>query len=154
MVKIFYMSIVFILFSCSKEKKEKIENVIIITENKYLSIYEGFEINNREDFIRGKNNYELVYIKDTIKFEITEEEKNIINKSFIQNKIEYISKNNMNIGEKVEYIIMPKKINIKTNRRNIDIEYNYFLDEVKIDKIKTMEINNFLRTIDSILHYK
>lgn len=148
------MSIVFILFSCSKEKKEKIENVIIITENKYLSIYEGFEINNREDFIRGKNNYELVYIKDTIKFEITEEEKNIINKSFIQNKIEYISKNNMNIGEKVEYIIMPKKINIKTNRRNIDIEYNYFLDEVKIDKIKTMEINNFLRTIDSILHYK
>ena len=83
-------------------------------------------------------------------------EKELINKSFIKEKIYNFIDKEQSIGEIDNMIRMPKTIEIRTNKRNILVKYRYFFNDQKsiIDKDKTKRFNKFMRAIDSIIYYK
>ena len=140
------------LISC---QIEQVENIEIKSINEYLSIKEGIKIYYGENLLEDKSNktYKIVNISDTIKFSLSEEEKGLINKSFIKEKIYNFIDKEQSIGEIDNMIRMPKTIEIRTNKRNILVKYRYFFNDQKsiIDKDKTKRFNKFMRTIDSII---
>ena len=140
------------LISC---QIEQVENIEIKSIDEYLSIKEGIKIYYRENLLEDKSNktYKIVNISDTIKFSLSEEEKELINKSFIKEKIYNFIDKEQSIGEIDNMIRMPKTIEIRTNKRNILVKYRYFFNDKKsiIDKDKTKRFNKFMRTIDSII---
>ena len=143
------------LISC---QIEQVENIEIKSIDEYLSIKEGIKIYYGENLLEDKSNktYKIVNISDTIKFSLSEEEKELINKSFIKEKIYNFIDKEQSIGEIDNMIRMPKTIEIRTNKRNILVKYRYFFNDQKsiIDKDKTKRFNKFMRAIDSIIYYK
>lgn len=114
------------LISC---QIEQVENIEIKSIDEYLSIKEGIKIYYGENLLEDKSNktYKIVNISDTIKFSLSEEEKELINKSFIKEKIYNFIDKEQSIGEIDNMIRMPKTIEIRTNKRNILVKYRYFL---------------------------
>jgi|GEM_PF-2093886 hypothetical protein len=146
--------IIFLFVSC----QEKVEDVIVKSENKYISISKGLQVYKLKNIveIKDSNSFKVIDSLDILNFKLSEEEKQLINKSFNKEKIYTFEDSEKEIGEIENTIKLPKMIEIKTNRRNILVEYNYFFYDQKyiINKDKTKRFNNFMRTIDSIIYYK
>jgi hypothetical protein len=137
------------LYSCSKKEiLEKDGGIIISESNRYISTKDRLVVVTSTSFTEGDKS-------DTLKIQLSDKDWNILQKSFTKNQIFSISNNHPEIGEKSNSIIpFPKKIEIKTNKRNLTINYNYFVGNEKIDTVKSKNLKQFMRTFDSIIYYK
>ncbi len=93
-------------------------------------------------------------VSDTLRFKLTDQDWDFLQKSFDKNEI-YLINNNTKIGERVHSIYQSDKIKIKTNKRLLSVEYRYFLDEKEVfDSLKSKKFEKFMKTFDSLVYFR
>lgn len=145
-IKALLISFCFITFSC--EKKERLGNDIsILTPGRNLSTANGTDIYTSDLQIEPDTS-------DTLRFKLIENDWAILRESFDKNQI-YLINDNTKIGKRVHSIYMPDRIKIKTNKRQLSVEYRYFIGErEKFDSVKSISFNKFMKTFDSLVYYR
>ena len=151
MKNMFYLIILTIIFVSCKKNKEILLNVEIINSHGDLSV----STKKQKIYMREYSFFEEEKI-DSINIKLSERDRDIINKSFVKNKLFEFEDNINDVGVLANSIEQPMKIKIETNKRTINITYHYFLgnDENIINKGRTKRIKNFMKTFDSIIYYK
>lgn len=143
---IFVLILSILLHSC-KTNNELPNNITVKGKNKYISTEDNIVVYSTLDYLEDNRS-------DSINVYLSKEDWGILNKSFIKNKLFLFRGINDDIGIKTNSIEIPEKYIIKTNSRNIIINYRYYFDGSEINKEKTERFKSFIKVFDSIIYYK
>lgn len=145
--KIFFTACLCFIISSCEQKEVLAKDISIATENRNLSTLKGTDIYNTLLYTEADTS-------DTLRFKLTEQDWIILNESFEKNQL-YVIDNTTKIGERVHSIYIPHKIKIKTNKRLLSVQYQFFIDEKeKFDSLKSEKFKKFLKTFDSLVYYR
>lgn len=135
-------------FSCKKNEKEWVNEITIFGDTEFVSTKHNLVVYKSVSYFEPD-------ILDSTKIYFSKSDWELINHSFSDNKINLFDSINHDIGVVAHTIEKPRKIIIKTNKRNIKINYEYFInDSSKINFDKTKRYKNFIKVFDSIIFFK
>ncbi|MGH1518970.1 hypothetical protein [Chryseobacterium sp. JK1] len=135
------------MLSC-EQKEVLAKDISIKTLTRNLSTIKGTDIYTSFMMIEDDTS-------DTLRFKLTDKDWAILNESFDRNQIHLIN-NKTKIGEEVNSATMSQHIKIRTNKRLISVEYDYYFAREKalFDTIKTIKFKKFMRTVDSLVYFR
>lgn len=135
------------LSSCKEKERLEGRDISLSKENTFVSTAKGIVVYESTSFTEESKS-------DTFKIQFSNQDWDILRKSFDKNQI-YTLDDDSDIGESSTYMSLPKTINIKTNKRNLSINYHYFINEKdKINQDKSAKLKRFMRTFDSLIYYR
>lgn len=135
------------LSSCTEKERLEGRDISLSKENTFVSTAKGIVVYESNSFTEESKS-------DTFKIRFSTHDWDILRESFDKNQI-FTLNDDSDLGERTTSMSLPKTISIKTNKRNLSINYHYFINEKdKIDQDKSEKLKSIMRTFDSLIYYR